>query len=95
MIQIAVLMVPLEMTRLWRINPVSKGAGQWIDFSEEHRLEEGQIWGAAFPLRKSVYSTKARCYLNIFPQFQIPALASAAFLIRLKQDRGKVYSAKI
>lgn len=95
MIQIAVLMVPLGMTRLWRINPVCQGAGQCIDFRGEHCLEDGQIWGAAFPLRNSVYNTKARCYLNIVPQLQIPPLASAAFLIRLKQDLGKVYPAKI
>lgn len=61
----------------------------------EHRLQEGQtFWGVAFPLIKYVYNTKARCYLNIFPHFQILSLGPPAFFNRLKQDLGKIYSAK-
>lgn len=93
MIQFAALMVPLGMTKLWRINPVSQEAYQQIDFrtSASRRTD---FLGCCFPLIKYVYNTKARCYLNIFPHFQILSLGPPAFFNRLKQDLGKIYSAK-
>ena len=48
MIQFAVLMVPLGMTRLWRINPVSQEVHQKIDFRTS-ASRKTDLLGCHFP----------------------------------------------
>lgn len=99
MIQISILTLPLGMTGLWRIHPISQVAGQWTDLREEPHLQEGQIWSIAFPLRKSVENAKARCWLNVLLSFRLflwPLLLSSSgwsrTLAKLIQQNCNYYS---